>query len=289
MYRKQVRRRRAVLVLLVAASLTLLSLYYREGSSGGPLHGVEDVVSTIFGPIQGVADRALKPARDSVNWFHETFDARGENAKLHDEVASLRDQLARSQTTQHESEELSRLNELTSGGIVPDGTEPVTARVIGRSPTVWYSTVTIDKGTSSGVRTDDPVVAADGLAGKITQTTPNTAQVTLITDADSAVTARVLPGGSTGVVEPNVGNARDLQLDYIERGSDINEGDMVVTAGFSTGDLGSIFPPGIPIGRITDSSLEEQQAYQRVHLSAFADLRDMDFVRVLTASGKAKG
>jgi rod shape-determining protein MreC len=288
MYRKQVRRRRAVLVLLVAACLTLLSLYYREGS-GGPLHGVQDVVSTIFGPIQGGADRALKPARDFVNWFGDTFDARGENAKLHDEVANLRDQLSREQITQHESDELARLNELTSGGIVPDGTQPVTGRVIGRSPTVWYSTVTIDKGTSSGVRTDDPVVAADGLAGKITQTTHNTSQVTLITDADSAVTARVLPGGSTGVVEPNVGNFRDLQLDYIERGSDINEGDMVVTAGFSTGDLGSIFPPGIPIGHITDSTLEEQQAYQRVHLSAFADLRDMDFVKVLTEAGKAKG
>jgi rod shape-determining protein MreC len=288
MYRKQVRRRRAVLLLLVAASLTLLSLYYREGT-GGPLHGVEDVVSTIFGPIQGGADRALKPARDFVNWFGETFDARGENSELHDEVADLRDQLAQAQITRHESEELARLNELTSGGIVPDGTEPVTARVIGRSPTVWYSTVTIDKGTSSGVRTDDPVVAADGLAGKVTQTTPNTAQVTLITDADSAVTARVLPGGSTGVVEPDVGDYRDLQLDFIERGSDINEGDMVVTAGFSTGDLGSIFPPGIPIGEITDTSLEEQQAYQRAHLSAFADLRDMDFVRVLSEVGKAKG
>jgi rod shape-determining protein MreC len=288
MYRKQVRRRRAVLLLLVAASLTLLSLYYREGS-GGPLHGVENVVSTIFGPIQGGADRALKPARDFVNWFGDTFDARGENSKLHDEVANLRDQLSQAQITRHESEELGRLNELTSGGIVPDGTEPVTARVIGRSPTVWYSKVTIDKGTSSGVRTDDPVVAADGLAGKVTQTTPNTAQVTLITDADSAVTARVLPGGSTGVVEPDVGDFRDLQLDYIERGSAINEGDMVVTAGFSTGDLGSVFPPGIPIGEITESSLEEQQAYQRVHLSAFADLRDMDFVRVLSEAGKAKG
>jgi rod shape-determining protein MreC len=288
MYRKQVRRRRAVLLLLVAASLTLLSLYYREGS-GGPLHGVENVVSTIFGPIQGGADRALKPARDFINWFGDTFDARGENAKLHDEVANLRDQLSREQTAQHESAELAKLNELTSGGIVPDGTDPVTSRVIGRSPTVWYSTVTIDKGTSSGVRTDDPVVAVDGLAGKVTQTTPNTAQVTLITDADSAVTARVLPGGSTGVVEPDVGDFRDLQLDYIERGSDINEGDMVVTAGFSTGNLGSVFPPGIPIGQITNSSLEEQQAYGRVHLSAFADLRDMDFVQVLSEAGKAKG
>jgi rod shape-determining protein MreC len=286
MYRKQVRRRRAVLLLLVAASLTLLSLYYREGN-GGPLHGVENVISTIFSPIQEGADRALKPARDFVNWFGETFDARGENNDLKDEVASLRDQLARAQTSQQESKELSQLDELTSGGIVPDGTDPVTARVIARSPTVWYSTVTIDKGTSAGVRVDDPVVAAQGLAGKVTQTTPNTARVTLITDADSAVTARVTPSGATGVVEPNVGNPSDLQLNYLERGTQIGEGQMVVTAGFSTGDLGSIFPPGIPIGSITDASVEEQQAYQRVHLEPFADLRDMEFVKVLTTtSGK---
>jgi rod shape-determining protein MreC len=286
MYRKQVRRRRAVLLLLVAASLTLLSLYYREGN-GGPLHGSEKVVSTIFGPLQTGADRALKPVRDLVNWFGETFDARGDKDRLQDEVASLRDQLARAQTAGREAQELSRLNELASGGIVPDGTKPVTARVVGRSPTVWYSTVTIDKGSGDGVRVDDPVVAPQGLAGKVTQTTPNTAQVTLITDADSAVTARVTPSGATGVVEPDVGNPNDLQLDYLERGTHIAEGQMVLTAGFSTGDLGSIFPPGIPIGKITRATVEERQAYQRVHLEPFADLRDMDFVKVLTThSGK---
>src|SRR3954451_6916419 len=132
MYRKQGRRRRAVLLLLVAASLTLLSLYYREGNGGGPLHGVQDVVSTIFSPIESGTNRALKPARDLVNWFGETFDARGDRAKLQDQVATLRDQLARSQTQQHEAKELAALNELTSGGIVPDGTDPVTARVVGR-------------------------------------------------------------------------------------------------------------------------------------------------------------
>jgi rod shape-determining protein MreC len=288
MYRKQVRRRRAVLLLLVAAALTLLSLYYREGN-GGPLHGFEKVVSTILGPVQGGADRALKPVRDTVNWFHETFDARGENDRLKTEVATLRNQLAQAQTTQQESAELSRLNELTSGGIVPNGEQTVTARVVGRSPTVWYSTVTIDQGTGSGVAVDDPVVSADGLAGRISQTTPNTAQVTLITDADSSVTARVLPVGATGVVEPDVGNPRDLELNFVERGEQIAEGQMVVTAGFSTGNLGSVFPPGIPIGKITNATLEEQQAYQRVHLSAFSDLRDMNFVKVLVRSqGKGK-
>src|SRR5919201_3073635 len=124
MYRKQVRRRRAVLLLLVAASLTLLSLYYREGN-GGALHGVQDVVSTIFSPIESGADRALKPARDLVNWFGETFDARGDRSRLEDQVATLRDQLSRAQTQQHEAKELKSLDETLSGGIVPYGTDPV--------------------------------------------------------------------------------------------------------------------------------------------------------------------
>ena len=286
MYRKQVRRRRAVLFALVAVSLTFLSLYFQEGS-GGPLHRIQRVVATVLGPIEEGASRALKPARDTVNWFSETFDAKGENEELRAEVTDLRDRLAQAETTLQQRQELAKLIEV-SGGIVPPGEETVTGRVIARSPTVWYSTVTIDKGTSSGVRVDDPVVAADGLAGKVTETTRGNSQVTLITDPNSSVTARVLPGGSTGVVEPNVGDPRDLTLNFIQRGEDITDGQLVVTAGFSAGDLSSLFPPGIPIGKVTESSLEEQQAYQRIHLRAFADLRDMDFVQVIVEAGGQK-
>jgi rod shape-determining protein MreC len=288
MYRKQVRRRRAVLLLLVVVSLTLLSLYYREGS-GGPLHGVQRVVAAVLGPLEEGADRALKPVRDLVNWFDETFESRGENEKLQDEVTELRDQLAQAQSGAQQGQELGKLADLTGGGLVPDGQKAVTARVIGRSPTVWYSTVSIDKGSSAGIRVDDPVVAADGLAGRVTATTSGSAQVTLITDANSSVTGRVLPSGATGVIEPDIGDPEDLQLNFVQRGKEIAEGQMVVTAGFSTGDLNSIFPPGIPVGEVTDSSLEEQQAYQRVHVRAFADLRDMDFVQVLVDAGKGGG
>jgi rod shape-determining protein MreC len=288
MYRKQVRRRRAVLVLLVVASLALLSLYFREGT-GGPLHTLQRGVAAVLGPFEEGADRALKPARDFVNWFDETFEARGENERLKEELAETRDELAQAQTTLQQGDELGRLDELTGGGIVPAGTEPVTARVVGRSPSVWYSTVTIDKGTSAGVRVDDAVVAADGLAGRVTATTRGTAQVTLITDPNSSVTGRVQPSGATGVVEPTVGDPEDLLLNFVASNEDIADGEMIVTAGFAGGDLDSVFPPGIPIGEVTDASLEEQQAYQRIHLRAFADLRDMEFVRVLVESGGGEG
>jgi rod shape-determining protein MreC len=271
-------------LLLVAASFILLSLYYREGPGGG-LHRIQNGVATVFGPVQGVTDRALKPGRDLVNWFSETFNARGENHKLSSQVSDLREQLAVAQTQGQQSDELRKLLKLSSSGLIPDGLEPVTARVIGRSPTVWYSTVQINTGSSSGVHLDDPVVTGDGLAGRISQVTHSTSEVTLITDHTSSVAARVEPIGATGVVEPQVGDPNDLVLDYLQDANGIAETQTVVTAGFSTGGLNSLFPPGIPIGEVSNATLQERTAYQRVHIHPYADLRDMEFVQVLTNPG----
>lgn len=271
-------------MLLVVASFVLLSLYYREGSGGG-LHRIQNGVATVLGPVQGAADRALKPGRDLVNWFSETFQARGDNDKLKKELAQAREQLATAQTQTQQGNEIGKLLKLSSSGLIPAGLEGVTARVIGRSPTVWYSTVQVNVGSSSGVRLDDPVVTGDGLVGRISQVTHGTSEVTLITDHTSSVTARVEPVGATGVIEPEVGNPNDLVLDFVENGNRIAETQTVVTAGFSTGGLDSLFPPGIPIGEVSDASLQEQAAYQRVHVHPFADLRDMEFVQVLINPG----
>jgi rod shape-determining protein MreC len=287
MYRKQVRRRRAVLLLLVAACFIMLSVYYREGSAG-PLHRTQRGVAAVFSPVQEGADRALKPVRDAVNWFSETFDARGENATLKKQLAEARDQLATAQTQVQQGTEVKKLLNLSSAGLIPAGREPVTARVIARSPTVWYSTVQLDTGSSSGIRLDDPVVTGDGLVGRISEVTSGTAQVTLITDHTSSVAARVVPVGATGVIEPEVGNPKDLVLDFVEHGKTINETQQVVTAGFSSGGLDSLFPAGIPIGEVSQASLAEQEAYQRVHVRPYADLRDMEFVQVLITPGNNK-
>ena len=128
-------------------------------------------------------------------------------------------------------------------------------------------------------------MAADGLAGRITATTRGTAQVTLITDPNSSVTGRVLPEGSTGVVEPNVGDPRDLQLNFVQRGEEITRARSWSPRASPAARSTRCSRPGIPIGKVTDSSLEEQQAYQRVHLRAFADLRDMEFVQALVETG----
>jgi rod shape-determining protein MreC len=280
MYRKQVRRRRAVLVLLVIASLVLLSSHFSEGSEG-PLHAIQRGLAAVLGPIEEGADRALKPGRDLIGWFDETFDARGQNEALEAELQDLRERLAAAESAEAENRQLRELLKLGPGGGI-DGYESVTARVIGRSPTLWYSTVTIDRGSSSGLRADDPVITGDGLAGRVTETTAGTAQVTLITDHRSSVSATVLPDGPSGVITPEVGDPDDLLLDFIENEREVREGQLVVTAGWTSGRLTSIFPYGIQVGRVTETTAGEQETHQRVHVRPFTDVRALDFVQVLT-------
>ncbi len=278
MYRKQVRRRRAVLALLIVGSFLLLTITYGQ-SSGGVQRGV----STIFSPLQAVADRALKPARDLIDWFDKTFDARGENSRLKEELASTRKQAVAGQEALSENVQLRKLVELDRGPALAESAyEPVTARVIGRSPTVWNSTVTLDVGSGDGVAVDDPVISGDGLVGIVASTQGSSSQVTLITDHASAVSAKVVPPGVQGVIRPNVGDPEDLILDFIDSSTAVHGGQAVVTSGWCAQGVCSLFPPGLPIGEVTSASIVEQEASQQVHLRPYADIANLDLVQVLT-------
>jgi rod shape-determining protein MreC len=165
----------------------------------------------------------------------------------------------------------------------------VTARIIGRSPTVWYSTVTLDVGSGAGVEVNDPVVTGDGLVGRISAVTRGTSEITLITDHTSAVSSKILPDGPEGIVEPEAGNPNVLLIDFIDRSAKLQQGQLVVTAGWSNGRISSAYPYGLRVGRITQTSRSVGQTYQRVTLRAFADLRGMDYVQVLTHGPKRPG
>lgn len=283
---KVVRRRRAALALFVVLSIAMLTAYFGEGS-GGVFHTLQRGAQEAFAPVETGASRALKPFRDLGGWVGDTIDAKGENEELRAELEELRKRLGAAATDQRDATELRGLVELSDGDGFPQGTEPVAARVIVHSPTVWYSTMKIDKGSSDGLAEDQPVIAAGGLAGKITSVTGGAAEVTLISDASSAVAGQVVPNGATGVVRPEVGRPDDLLLEFVRGGQRIRRGTTVVTSGFGSGEVQSRFPRGIPIGRVSRVDAAELELYQRVHIDPFADLPRIDIVQVLTQRGEA--
>ncbi len=270
-----------MLALLIIGSFVLLTITYGRGSNG-----LQRGVSTIFSPIQSAADRALKPARDLVNWFDETFDAKGENSKLHTELEAARKEAVGAQAALSENRQFRKLFELDESGAIPSGYEPVTGRVIARSPTVWFSDVTLDVGSGDGVAVNDPVVNGDGLVGTVNAVTPGSSEVTLIADHSSAVSAKVVPSGVQGVVRPSVGDPGDLILDFIDSTKSVHADLSVVTAGWRAEGLFSKFPPNIPIGEITEAGIIEQEAQQQVHLRPYADLANLDLVQVLSGGSR---
>jgi rod shape-determining protein MreC len=280
-YDKTVRRRRAVLGLLVAFSLALLTAYFGESASGG-LHNVQRGVLEVVSPIQEGASRALKPFRDLFGWVGDSLDAKGEVKDLKAQLRQQRAAAIANRGAARENERLRALLELDTNAQLKDQ-GPVTARVTGQSPTVWFATIYIDKGKSSGVRENQPVVTGDGLVGLVTTASSHAAIVTLITDHSVAEAARINESGVTGQVNPAVGNPRDLVLQYTSGQHAVEPGQTVVTAGTRSRipRLEGLYPAGIPIGKVTRID-EPNTDSQLVHLRPFADMRQLEFVQVLT-------
>jgi len=270
--------------VLLAVSLVLLTIYFSEPLSGG-LHAVQRGAGEALSPLEEGASRAFKPFSDLAGWVSDVTDAKKENKQLKTEVKNLRGQLAALATDKHEADQLRALTKVSAN--LPKDAKTVTARVIAHSPTVWYATIQIDKGRNDGVRVNQPVITAGGLAGKVVATTGGTARVALITDASSAVSAEVMPSGVTGIVKPEIGG-KDLILDFVPKRSHLRRGQVVVTSGFKSGDLESLFPRAIPIGRVGSVNQDQLQIYQRVRVKPYADLRRMDFVQVVIDKGTSQ-
>jgi rod shape-determining protein MreC len=277
-YEKTVRRRRAVLGVLVALSLILLTVYFGE-APGGRLHSVQRGFLTALSPIQDGASKAVKPIRDLFSGIGETLHARGEVAGLRKQVEILRQAYTNELAVARRGAEALRLQHLdVTYQLGRYG--PVSASVVGQSQTVWYSTILINAGSGAGVAVNDPVVDADGLVGKVTMVTPVVSQVTLITDQSSAVAARDLQAGVYGIVEPKIGDPQSLTLTDFAANANVNQGDYVVTAGTVSAADPSLFPPGIPIGQVTTAP--NGTLATSVDVRPLANLREIDTVQVLT-------
>lgn len=282
MHRKQVRRRRAVVVVLVAISLILLTDYFGESPSS-PLHTLQRGIVEVFSPVQEGASTLLSPVRDVAGWFSDTFKARSQVKQLRGQVQQLQAQLARAQYAASQNAQLSKEVGLDNSNSLASY-KPVAANVISRDPTLWYATVEVDKGSSDGVREGDPVTGDGGLVGDVSVVDPTVSVVTLITDHTMAVAAQVEdPSGDTGVLEPAVGNPNQLVLQYLPSTAQVNVGELVVTVGFKAGQLQDLYPPGIPIGQVSNASYTNLANNGEVQVSPVVDLRHLDVVQILTA------
>jgi rod shape-determining protein MreC len=279
-------RRRAVVAVLTVVSLALVTVYFRE-SDGGVLHGFQSTGAAILRPFEVGAERVARPFRDAAGWFGGVIHAKHENKKLKEQVDALRQEIILTQSALRENTQLKKLLTYLEGPTFPKDYRPVAARVIARAPSQFTQQIVVSAGKNDGIAKHDAVVTGDGLVGEVTKVANNVAQVTLLTDPTSAVSALDIHSNADGILQLDQSGS-SLILDRVTKDQVVDRGDVIVTSGFRSGDLTSLYPRGIPLGVVSSVSQTDTDIYKKVQVNAYVDFPNLEAVILLAKKPEAK-
>lgn len=271
-------RRRAVIIGLVVLALILITVSFREPTSG-PLHGVQSAGATVLRPFEVAAERVAQPFRDVYGYFAGLVHAKSENEKLKAEVNKLRQQALLGEAARSQNENLRNQLKFVDSPLFPKDYTPVNTRIIG-----WRNEfdqrVVIAAGRNNGIHQETPVVTSDGLVGSVTQVSPTAALVTLLTDESSAVQARDQDTSAFGVVRHGAGQ-NSLLVDRVTKDKLVKVGDVIVTAGTRSRQYPSLFPANIPIGYVVSVGQSDTAPFKQIQIQPFVDFSSLDAVTAL--------
>jgi len=276
--------RRLVLVLLVVAALALLTISFRSPTSGA-LHDVQGAGASALRPFQIAAERVAQPFRDVYGYFHGLTTAKSENEKLRREVKQLRNETLKNEAAAAQVPELKRMLRYQEGPTFPADYRAVNARVISFPSGPFTQQIEIAAGSHSGIRRYTPVVTYNGLVGLVTNVGPTTSAVTLITDANSAVPAKDLTTGVTGIVRRGSGDT--LILDRVPKDQVVQKGDRLVTQGTRDPRYPDLYPYGIPIGRVLSVGYSDNAIFVQVQVAPYTQFGSFDSVTALVSTKPA--
>lgn len=213
--------------------------------------------------------------------WHDYVDLRAlreENQRLQQESAILQRRISQLEEHALETQRLQGLLAMRE----TSRTNYLAARIVGKDATNWFKTVLIDRGSQVGLRRNLPVVAPDGLVGRVVEVTPFTAKVQLITDPISASGGLLQRTRVTGIVSGNLGAG--LKVRYLPLLADVAVGDEVVTSG-----MGGVFPKGIPVGRVVAVERKSGALFQEAVLQPKVDLGRLEEVLILMEAEQRDG
>jgi rod shape-determining protein MreC len=271
--------------VLVLVSLALITLHFRE-SDDGPLHAAQRIGVSVLMPFEVAGERISRPFRDGWAYLSDLLDAKSENEELKKENERLRQLAIANQTDAREDERLDELGDFISGPRYPEDFHPIVTTVVRRPSNPFTQEIIVSAGKDDGVVKNAPVITSDGLVGLVTDLTDGSANVTLITDQNSAVTASILQSGAWGIVEAGP-SASTLVLDGVKKDELVEKDDLVVTAGWTTRRLESLYPEGIPIGVVESVGQQDVDLFKRVQVTPFVDFDSLSEVIVLIEKPRA--
>jgi len=259
-----------VVILLLLSALILISLRVKERKGVAFFDGL---LMEISSPFQKASTFAIKKVRGVFQEYLFLVHLQRENERLKKKMADIQrenDQMREMVLSHERLRKLLQFRETLSSTLVA-------AEVVGRDPSSWFKSVTINKGEKDGVRKGMAVISPEGVIGQILKTAPSHSVVLLVTDYNSAIDSIIQRTRAKAIVEG--GGENRCQLKYLLRTEDVVAGDRVVTSG-----LGGNFPKGLMIGEIRKVDKKGHGIFQYAELVPSVDFTRLEEVLIIKES-----
>ena len=277
---RQEGRHRSILLVVVISSLLLVTL---DSRGNGLINSFRSGVRDAIAPVRDVVEEAFSPVRDLFGGITDYGSLREQNQALKRRVENLEGKLSRERAVGSKVGELETLLDLPTA----EDATGVAARVVGTAAGNFERTIEINKGTASGVFVGQPVVAGNGLVGKVTSVSSTSATVTLIDSPEIGVGVRLENSSVRGLTEAHTGD-REILLKFLDtplgacvEGSlpenCIAENEFVFTAAVED----AAFPPDIAVGRVVRVTRPKTDLEPTIAIQPVVNLDDLTYVKVL--------
>ncbi len=261
-------------VILIVALILTAGLAIVGNAAGQSLPDV--LVNGFMAPFRAGATALTKQAEQFYGYIFRYEALAAENEALKAQIADMQDEARQADSYQRENQ---RLRILLNLATTREDFKLVDAYIIGRDSTDWSGELTINKGTSAGIREDMCVITANGeVVGLVTEAGPNYAVVKTVLDSSLEISATIASSGYSGMVRGGYTEGRKdmLRMDYLPSSAIIRNKDQVVTSG------STVYPRNLIMGYIADAGFEETGVAKYAMLEPAAQIAALEQVFIIT-------
>ncbi len=255
-------------IFIISISIVILLIILHIFGILGP---VEGAVVRVFSPFQKYFYATGSKFSGSLRFFSSIKNLKKENKELYDKVSSLTFENSKLERLEKENQQLR--DQL--GLIKKEEFNLVAANIIGQDPNNLIQFINIDKGSNNKIEENQPVIIANNfLIGKITEVTPTSSKIILITDSYSKINAQIQEAEANGIVKGEHGLG--LMMEMIPQDKIIKRNDKVITSGIS-----SDFPIGLYIGEVEEVNTADNELFQKARIKSSVDFKGLRVVFII--------
>lgn len=271
-------RRLVITVVILVACFGLMggSVAMRNRRSTPPL--IQQFGNDIVGFADDIVAYPVNAVQSGVSSVSELMNAYTENRELKQKVSELAQVKVRDQTLAKENKELKAELKLKSS--LTDYST-VSAAVMSRTPSSWQQQLVINKGQTSGIKKNMPVLSGGGLIGRVSEVNKTNSKVELLSDtSESSNRFSIVINGSdgknvNGIITGYNARTNELIMGQVTSTAKIKKGTKVMTNG-----MGGITPKGLYVGKVSRIGKDDYGLAKKVYIKPATNFNEINIVTV---------